>query len=59
MWTDWLERILRPREREEGTNDVEAARAAAAGAERARRFGQPAADTSRKKLESAEETLWP
>jgi hypothetical protein len=57
MWTDWLERILRPRGRDEGKDDVEAARSV--GAERARRFGQAEIDASRKKLESVEEPLWP
>ena len=58
MWTDWLERILRPRGRVEHRVDVEAAKAAG-GAEHAHRLGQSGADASRKELESVEETLWP
>ena len=57
MWTDWLERILRPRARDEDAIEGERDRSVA-GAAHASRLDRPRADVNRSTRESVEQTTW-
>jgi len=58
MWTDWLERILRPRERSDDTAGVEAVLVEADTAGHSRRLDRPRADVKPSAPKRVEETLW-